>query len=107
MASQATLGLKDLCRECQLQMKIYAEPLLHACQQSLQGGRLKNSECVRLMFSIGKLISMMPPEKILPCLDLMVSPCFEELQQMVQSRAVSIYSILVIFNIQIKWWRLY
>lgn len=86
MASQATLGLKDLCRECQVQMRVYAEPLLQACQQSLVGGRLTNSECVRLMFSIGKIMSMLPSEKILPCLDLMISPCFEELQQIVQKQ---------------------
>lgn len=49
-ASLATLGLKDLCRECQTEMKSYAEPLLQACQQSLASGRLKNPESVRLMY---------------------------------------------------------
>lgn len=90
MASQATLGLKDLCRECQLQMKGYAEPLLQACQQALLSGRLKNTESVRLMFSIGKIMSMLPPQKILPCLDSMVSPCFSELQDIVNNGHVSI-----------------
>lgn len=90
MASQATLGLKDLCRECQLQMRSYAEPLLNACQQSLLGGRLKNSECVRLMFSIGKIMSMLPPDKIPICLDSMVSPCFQELQTLTQAAQVCV-----------------
>lgn len=94
MASQATLGLKDLCRECQLQMRSYAEPLLNACQQSLLSGRLKNSESVRLMFSIGKIMSMLPPDKIPICLDSMVSPCFQELQTITQARQV-IYFFLI------------
>lgn len=89
MASQATLGLKDVCRECQLEMKIYAVPLLQACQQSLLSGQLKNSESVRLMFSIGKIMSMLPPEQIPTCLDTMVSPCFTELQQIVQNRNIT------------------
>lgn len=79
MASQATLGLKDLCRECQPQLKPYAEYLLNACQQSFNSMQLKNTESVRLMFSVGKIMSMLPPENILPCLDKMISPCFEEL----------------------------
>ncbi|XP_055715027.1 importin-13, partial [Phlebotomus papatasi] len=87
MASQATLGLKELTRECQMQMKIYAEPLLKACEQSLHGGRLKNAESVRLMYSIGRLMSMLTPDKIPSCLDLMVSPCFEELQIITQNRS--------------------
>lgn len=90
-ASQATLGLKDLTRECQQEMKIYAEPLLDACQQLLSGGQLKSSEAVRLMFSVGKLMSMLPPEKITVCLDSFVSPCFEEMYRIVETPNVCFY----------------
>lgn len=88
--SQATLGLKDLCRECQLQLRDYAEPLLQACQQAILQGRLKNSECVRLMYSIGKLMSMLPQESMLHWLDTVVSPCFEELNSLAQEQNVSV-----------------
>lgn len=88
-SSQATLGLKDLTRECQKEMKNYAEPLLDACQQLLVGGQLKSTESVRLMFSIGKLMSMLPPDKITICLDSMVSPCFKEIYMICESRSVS------------------
>lgn len=94
--SQATLGLKDLCRECQLQLKNYAEPLLQACQQAIVQGRLKNSECVRLMYSIGKLMSMLPEENMLHWLDTVVSPCFEELNQQTQEQNVRIVLLLVV-----------
>lgn len=78
--AQATLGLKDVCRECQVHLRPYAEPLLQACQQAIQGGRLINSDSVRLMYSIGKLMSILPPQSLLPWLDAVVSPCFAELQ---------------------------
>ncbi|XP_020815162.1 importin-13-like isoform X2 [Drosophila serrata] len=84
MSAQATLGLKELCRVCQLQMKPYAEPLLNACHASLNTGRMKNSDSVRLMFSIGKLMSVLPPEDIPRYLDVIVSPWFEELQAICQ-----------------------
>lgn len=89
-APQATLGLKDICRECQPELKAYAQPLLHACEQSLLSGRLKHAECVRLMFSIGKLMSMLPEAQILPSLDTVVSPCFEELQAILSAAVVSL-----------------
>lgn len=87
--AQATLGLKDLCRECQLQLRSYAEPLLQACQQAIQNGHLINSDSVRLMFSIGKLMSMLPEDKLLHWLDAVVSPCFTELQTLTQNQSVN------------------
>lgn len=82
-----------MCRECQLEMKSYAEPLLQACQQSLASGRLKNPESVRLMYSVGKILSVLQYDKIIPYLNLMVSPCFEELQQLTQSENVNTVTI--------------
>lgn len=89
MASQATLGLKDLTTECEAQMKPYAEPLLDACQRSLLKGHLANAESVRLMYSIGNIMSMVQIDKIPSYLDSIISPCFEELQMWAQNRNVS------------------
>lgn len=86
--SQASLGLKDICRECQIHLKPYAEPLLQACLQAIKNGRMANADEVRLMYSIGKLMSMLEPEGIYRWLDIFVSPCFTELQTLVQSQAV-------------------
>lgn len=87
--AQATLGLKDLCRECQLQLRSYAIPLLQACQQAILNGHLINTDSVRLMYSIGKLMSMLPQESLLHWLDAVVSPCFTELQTLTQSQSVN------------------
>lgn len=89
MSSQATLGLKDLTSECQFQLKPYCEPLLEQCQRILLTGSLSNSDSVRLMYSIGKLMSLVPNENITIYLNAIVSPCFEELQALAQSRDVS------------------
>ncbi|ALC46488.1 cdm [Drosophila busckii] len=86
MSAQATLGLKELSRDCQMQLRPYAVPLLDACQASLATGRMKNSDAVRLMFCVGKLMSLLPPEQIPNYLDIIVSPCFEELQAICQDR---------------------
>ncbi|CRL02034.1 CLUMA_CG015289, isoform A [Clunio marinus] len=81
MSSQATLGLKDLTGDCHPQEMIpYAEPLLDACQQSLLKGHLAHPESIRLMYSIGNVLSMISAEKIPNYLDNIISPCFKELQ---------------------------
>ncbi|XP_058819586.1 importin-13 [Topomyia yanbarensis] len=85
-ASQATLGLKDLTSECQKEMAPFALPLLDACRAALQGGHLKNSEMIRLMYTVGNIMSVISYENIIQYLDIMVSPCFEELQQNVQNQ---------------------
>ena len=95
------MGLKDLCRECQLEMKSYGEPLLQACEQTLSSGRLKNQECVRLMYSVGKILSVVQYDKILPYLNLLVSPVFEELQVVTQCGSVR-FDILLFFDETIK-----
>lgn len=90
MASQATLGLKDLTSDCQAdQMIPLAEPLLDACKQSLLKGHLANSESIRLMYSIGNIMSMVPIENIPNHLDNVISPCFAELQMLVEQQNTS------------------
>lgn len=90
MASQATLGLKDLTGECEAsQMMQFAEPLLDACQRSLLNGHLANPESIRLMYSIGNIMSMVAIEKIPNYLDVIISPCFEELQKLAQEQNTS------------------
>lgn len=89
MASQATLGLKDLTSNCESQIIPYAEPLLDACQRSLLKGHLANPESIRLMYSIGNIMSMVQAEKIPLYLENIISPCFKELQMLSQNQNVS------------------
>lgn len=92
--AQASLGLKDLCRECQVSLKPYAEPLLQDCLQAMNKGHLIKADEIRLMYSIGKLMSMLEPEDVLRWLDIVVSPCLTETQTLVQARSVRNQHIL-------------
>lgn len=87
MSSQATLGLKDLTSDCHAEQMIpFAEPLLDACQRSLLKGHLANPESIRLMYSIGNIMSMVSAEKIPNYLDNIISPCFKELQMFAEQQ---------------------
>lgn len=90
MSSQATLGLKDLTSDCHAEQMIpFAEPLLDACQRSLLKGHLANPESIRLIYSIGNIMSMVSADKIPSYLDNIISPCFKELQMLAEQQNTS------------------
>merc|ERR1712029_634114 len=49
---------------------------------ALKSNKLKPGECVRLMYSIGKMLSLMPQDQILPRLEPILSPYLQELNNM-------------------------
>ena len=85
MSSQATLGLKELSRDCQIKMQPYAIGILNACQHVMQTESIKNSDTIRLMFAVGKMLRIIKDEELTHYLDAVVGPCFEELQHICQT----------------------
>ncbi|XP_063226596.1 importin-13 isoform X2 [Bacillus rossius redtenbacheri] len=79
VAPAATMSLKDLTRDCQSSMAPFAHVILQAVQVSLRGNRLKVNECVRLMYTVGRLLSVRPMEEIMNYLNQMLMPYVEEL----------------------------
>jgi len=65
----ATMALKDISRDCTDSMKPYAEQVISSIQQSLSSGSLAPGECVRLMYPLGKMLSLLSPHEILPRLE--------------------------------------
>ena len=57
---------QDMSRDCADGMKPYAEEILTSCHNALKSNLLKQSECIRLMYPIGKMLSLMPTEHVLP-----------------------------------------
>lgn len=56
----------------------------------LRGGDLRQNESVRLMYSVGRVLSILPLQTIILYLDTLMLPCVDELQ-MLLSQSVSIY----------------
>ena len=55
-----------------------------ACHDALKSNQLKHGECVRLMYPLGKMLSLMPPPSILPRLEPILTPYLSEMQATVQ-----------------------
>ena len=80
IALYATMALKDMSRDCAEGMKPYSEEIIVACHNALKSGNLKHGECVRLMYPIGKMLSLLPPPTILPKLEPILTPYLQEMQ---------------------------
>ena len=87
LAMCATMALKDMCRDCAEGMRPYAQEVINACDAALKSNQLKSGECVRLMYSVGKMLSLMPPDQILPKLEPIISPYLAELQSIAGQEA--------------------
>ena len=78
----ATMALKDISRDCTDSMKPYAEQVISSIQQSLASNSLAMGECVRLMYPLGKMLSLMSPHEILPRLEPVLSCHMTALDQL-------------------------
>lgn len=89
VAISATFALKDISRDCFSLMHPFAEQILHTSLEALKGNILKSREKVRIMATIGKVISIMPYSFIMEYLDTLLSPIFNELQEKLCSKEIT------------------
>eukprot|EP00095_Tigriopus_kingsejongensis_P012065 maker-scaffold60_size442463-snap-gene-0.27 protein:Tk12065 transcript:maker-scaffold60_size442463-snap-gene-0.27-mRNA-1 annotation:"Importin-13" len=76
----ATMALKDMARDCTDGLKPYAKDIVNACVNALRSSQLKPGECVRLMYPIGKMLSMMGQDEIMANLGSILTPYITELR---------------------------
>lgn len=63
--------------------------LFYFLQEALKGNVLKSREKVRIMCTVGKVLSVMPYQFIMKYLDTVLSPIFSELQDQLCMQKVS------------------
>ncbi|XP_039296258.1 importin-13-like [Nilaparvata lugens] len=96
-APSATLSLKDISKECQLKLKPYSDLILHTSRTVLNEGKIKQAECIRLMYSIGNVLSVLPLETILHHLDTLILPIINQIKTLLeQDPTVAVRSDLLL-----------
>ncbi|KAF2883130.1 hypothetical protein ILUMI_23047 [Ignelater luminosus] len=85
VAPNATMALKDVSQNCQKYLAPYAEHLLMACQAALQIEQLRLAERIRLMYSLGIILSILPINKIMECLNVILGSSIEDMQVLINS----------------------
>ncbi|KAK9501148.1 hypothetical protein O3M35_002242 [Rhynocoris fuscipes] len=88
-STSATMALKDITRECTTSILPYAEDLLNSCQEALNKGRLKQVECLRLMYSVGRLLSILPYDVMLSRLEPFICLYVGDIERVLNEQASS------------------
>ncbi|CAG9822067.1 unnamed protein product [Phaedon cochleariae] len=89
VSTSATMALKDITHNCQKYLTPFADHILITSQSVLQNGILKLAECRRLMYSIGRVLSTLPVERIMGYLNMILAPTFDDLQKIVSAETSS------------------
>ncbi len=80
LALAATMALKDLSRDCTEALQPCSRDIISACGAALSSGRLKPSECARLMFPVGRMVAYLPRGDMLNEMQSILTPYLSELQ---------------------------
>lgn len=83
----ATMALKDISRDCTESMQPYAGEVIDAIHQSSLTGCLNTSEIIRLMYPLGKMLSLLPAQQILPRLEPILAPHLQILSSLTSAPA--------------------
>lgn len=86
VAPNTTLALKDVSRNCQKYLQPYADHLLMACENALKSGQLRLAERTRIMHSLGVILSILPINKIMDYLNIIVGTSVSEIEALVNSQ---------------------
>nr|CAH7738201.1 unnamed protein product [Callosobruchus chinensis] len=82
VSTSSTMALKNICHDCQKHLVPYADHILLSAQAALASGNLEFAECRRIMYSIGKVLSILPVDRIMEYLNIILAPSFEDLQKL-------------------------
>jgi hypothetical protein len=93
-AMTASMALKDITRECYNTLKPYAQHLLSACQEALNKGHLRQAECVRIMFSVGKLLSILPYDAMCQAIHPIIHNYTSNIEHLLAQEVRHIFSLL-------------
>lgn len=87
VAPAATVALREISRDCQLSMRPYAEQILNESQRVLSSGMLNPSEKIRLMCTIGRLLSILEVKATMAYLTELLNPYLHEMQMYTHQKA--------------------
>ncbi|XP_067135398.1 importin-13 isoform X2 [Centruroides vittatus] len=94
----STMALKDITRDCQPSLAPFAEQILSTSQEALSN--LKSRERIRLMSTIGQVLSIMSLDYIMSYLETLLTPIIHQLQQTLTEQS-STSKTTIILNLNI------
>lgn len=96
VAPSASFALKDITRDCYDCLQPYAEQILITSETALKGNILKSRERVRLMTTVGQVLSIMPFDYTMSFLNSLLTPMITQLQQLISQESPKKNSAMVV-----------
>ncbi|KAG1700926.1 Importin-13 [Nymphon striatum] len=98
IAPSATLCLKEICRECGSSLIHYFEAILSAIQVSLKSSIIGMNEQVRLVGTLGSVLSEMPASSVYPYLNALVLPYIHKIEKLAAEQYNNLGELSIIFK---------
>ncbi|KAH9499827.1 Importin-13 [Bulinus truncatus] len=102
VGTAATIALKDITRENLSNIQPFAHQILMACQNCFEANVLKSRDLLRLMSSVGHILSVLSPSDIMQYLNQMITPHIKHLVSLAEmqpspSNRADVYTSVNIF----------
>ncbi|XP_040576094.1 importin-13 [Lepeophtheirus salmonis] len=101
----ATMALKDISRDCIDAMIPYVDSVIESCTRALNSNTYAFGECIRLMYPIGRMLTLLPYDQIIPRLEPILAPHLVKLGALVseepslQNRPRIIFYLKMVSNL--------
>ncbi|ESO93597.1 hypothetical protein LOTGIDRAFT_189780 [Lottia gigantea] len=104
VATSATMALKDVTRENLDHVQPYAHQIILASQTVLESNTLKERDNLRLMSSVGQVLTVLPFQDILQYLDRILAPHLQQLEQLIKQEPSMEIKPMLLLKINLLSW---
>lgn len=104
VATAATMSLKDVTRENLDHIVPYVHQILSSSQNALNSNILKSKDCIRLMCSIGQVLSVLEFEEIMQYLNAILTPHLQQMDELSKQEPSTAVKNAILLKLKMLTW---
>lgn len=104
VATAATMSLKDVTRENLVHISPYVHQILSSSQNALNTNNLKSKDCIRLMCSVGQVLSVLEFEEIMQYLNAILTPHLQQLEALSKQEPSTAVKNAILLKLKMLTW---
>ncbi|XP_052096308.1 importin-13-like isoform X1 [Mytilus californianus] len=104
VATAATMSLKDVTRENLDHITPFIHQILSSSQNALNSNTLKSKDCIRLMCSIGQVLSVLQFEEIMQYLNAILTPHLQQMDELSKQDPSTVVKNAILLKLKMLSW---
>ncbi|VDI21228.1 Hypothetical predicted protein [Mytilus galloprovincialis] len=104
VATAATMSLKDVTRENLDHISPFIHQILSSSQNALNSNTLKSKDCIRLMCSIGQVLSVLEFEEIMQYLNAILTPHLQQMDELSKQDPSTVVKNAILLKLKMVSW---